>query len=69
MELDIGIDLNQPGYMTTSEIADLLKIQRATWLRGSHDGTFPKPVKIGSKCFRWSRKSIKKFLEQGGIQD
>ena len=68
MELDIGIDMDRPGYMSTSEIASMLGIQKNTWLTGAREGIFPEPVKLGPRCFRWSRKSIKTFLEQGGIQ-
>lgn len=55
---------DEPALLLTDHAAAaLLAISRASWWRGVGNGSFPKPVKIGSST-RWRRDEVLKVLER-----
>jgi len=50
-----------PAYLTTDEIADLLRVSRGTVRRWVHDGDLPR-VNLGVAGFRFRRADVDAFI-------
>jgi predicted DNA-binding transcriptional regulator AlpA len=46
-----------------NQVLQLVPVSRSTWLRGIHDGIYPKPVKISSHLNVWHAEDIEHFLQ------
>jgi excisionase family DNA binding protein len=53
------------GTLTTSEVAELLKVDPQTVRNWHRDGLLPPAVRLGERGhFRWPEKLITEFLER-----
>ena len=50
--------------VSVREITSVLKIGPTKWWEGVKSGLYPQPIKLGSRCTRWSRNSIKQLMER-----
>lgn len=46
------------------QVARLLSVSEKTLQRMVKQGRFPSPVKMGSRCVRWSRAVVVRWLEE-----
>jgi len=43
------------------EVMELIPISKDTWKKGSKNGTYPKPIKIGKRAVAWKAEDIRAF--------
>lgn len=58
-----------PSFLTITEVADLLRVSRATLDRLVVAGQFPAPIKFGGACQRFSRDELLAFLASSRSAD
>ena len=63
------MDGQLPAYLTVSEVADLLRVSRATLDRLVVAGQFPPPIKFGGACQRFKRDELLAFLDSSKSAD
>ena len=55
---------NEFELMEQQEVLDMLKIKRSSLYYWINNGTFPKPLKLGSRQARWVKKDIVEWFER-----
>lgn len=56
-----------PGYSRVAELAEALRLSKATIWRLSKKGTFPKPLKLTENCTCWNNSDINAWLRSKEI--
>ncbi len=51
--------------LTTREVTELLSISRSTLYRGVKNGSYPRPVPMGTRSIRWRSVDIQAVTERG----
>lgn len=57
--------LFEDELVTLKEILPALKIGPTKWWEGVRTGIYPKPIKLGNRCTRWSKNSIQLLMMHG----
>ena len=50
--------------ITLKEVSDLVGLKKSAIYARISEGNFPNPVKLGSKCSRWSLAEIQEYIEK-----
>lgn len=50
--------------LTRREVEQRLSLSRATLYRKMREGTFPCPIRIGSRAVRWSAAELERWLSE-----
>lgn len=58
-----------PDFLTTTDLAKLLRISRTAIYAAVKGGTFPTPIRMGPRSLRWPKTAIAAFLEREAAND
>lgn len=50
--------------ITLKDVSDLVGLKKSAIYQRISEGNFPAPVKLGSKCSRWSLTEVQEYIEQ-----
>jgi predicted DNA-binding transcriptional regulator AlpA len=53
-----------PPYLSSTQLAELFGVNRATILEWAHADVLPRPIQLGPRCLRWPREQIAAHLER-----
>ena len=53
-----------PELMTSAECAALIRVQKQTILTMARQGTFPPPLRLSARRFRWVRADVEAWLAE-----
>ena len=62
----INKQIPEIGFLRLPQVLDLIPLKRTSWLNGVRDGTYPKPVKLGSRSVGWKVSEIRALIESLG---
>ena len=51
--------------VSVKEIIAVLKIGPTKWWDGVRRGIYPRPIKLGNRCTRWTKSSIERLMQKG----
>ena len=51
--------------VSVKEIIAVLKIGHTKWWDGVRCGIYPRPIKLGNRCTRWTKSSIERLMQKG----
>jgi prophage regulatory protein len=58
---------NQMGFLRLPQIIEnYIPVSKATFWRRVQDGTYPRPIKLSSRCSAWRKKDIEQLIEKLG---
>lgn len=53
------------ALLTATDVARLLCVAtRTVWRLRDGDATFPRPVRVGTRCLRWLRCEVENYIER-----
>ena len=64
-EVAANESLFEDELVTLKEILPALKIGPTKWWEGVRTGLYPKPIKLGNRCTRWSKNAIQQLMLHG----
>ncbi len=59
------LDIFDDQLVTVREITTVLKIGPTKWWEGVKRGIYPKPIYLGARCTRWSKRAIDNLMRTG----
>jgi len=60
-----GRDVFDDELVTVREITTALNIGPTKWWEGVKKGIYPKPIYLGARCTRWSKRAIAALMRTG----
>ena len=56
--------ITEPALLCRAEVQARLKVSKSFIFSNIERGTFPKPLKIGPRAFRWRVEDIDSYLDE-----